>query len=165
MDGLDAHLEHIHKLKAEEKYDECLKLCNELLATDPQLSQLLYERAWVYRRTDKKSRAIQDLTAAIRLNPKEPAFHHFAGRWELESGNCENALGHLSACIEVEIAISDEYYLGESYMLSAIANEHLGRLPEALELLQHVDDTHVTFVNELYRGGDLRRRIQSRIPR
>ncbi len=163
MEDIEDQLDAIHQLKDDKKYDECLKLCEKVIAAHPTDARPFYERAFTRTLVGDTAGAIGDVTRAQQLSPQEPAFFYFSGLWNLELNEAARAEAELDRCIELEHQHRDEYYLESAHLLRAIARLKLGNPQGAIEDCDGLTNDFSTFVDRLYRAGEVKREAQARL--
>lgn len=157
MTDYEEALAKIDRLRTHREYDECLGLCDALLASEGPLAELYYERAFVHRSRDDHASALADIDCAIDLTPAEPAFHFFKGLWLLELDQCREALPSLERCIETDRALDSVYYLRATRHFQALAYLRVGDAKAAVAVVADLDLNDTFFVKRLYRVGDILR--------
>lgn len=155
MTDYEKALAEIDRLRERREYDECLALCDSLLASEGPLAELFYERAFVHRLRDDYTSALADIERAIELTPAEPDFHFFKGLWLLELDQHQDALPSLSRCIDADQALDSVYYLRATRHFQLLAYLRVGDAKAAIAVASELDPNDTFFVKRLYRVGDV----------
>ena len=73
-------------------YDTGMKLLNAIADMKPDYAEVFYRRAELFLRIDSQQQAATDLSAAVRLEPRDFRAHALVGRLADEAGNAAAAL-------------------------------------------------------------------------
>ena len=119
-------------------YDRALRLCNEIIAENPRLSDGFRERAFVHGHMGRMEDAIRDSTRAIELDQKEhdfeePADYFRRGYDHIAMGAYEEAIRDFSKVIDLCEKYSNRYYAEAAYQHRAYAHLQNGAYRKAIE--------------------------------
>jgi tetratricopeptide (TPR) repeat protein len=85
------------------RYSEAASLLNESLTIDPSLAKAHYERGRLEEQTSHPDKAIQDLTEAAKLDPKDPSPVYALYRLYAKLGNKELAAAMIARFRALEV--------------------------------------------------------------
>lgn len=112
--------------------DECLDICNDILADSPGLIQALYLRGCAASKTGDIAQAVSDLEVVYGNHPEHLHAAFNLGRSLVAAGRFEEALAPLQAAFnDLDLALPVRYQL-------AICFTRLRRRPEAIEQYQAI---------------------------
>jgi len=119
-------------------YNRALRLCNEIIAENPRLSDGFRERAFVHGHMKRMEDAIRDSTRAIELDLEEhdleePADYFRRGYDRIAMGAYEEAIRDFSRVIELCEKYSNSYYAEPAYQHRAYAYLRTGACRKAIE--------------------------------
>jgi tetratricopeptide (TPR) repeat protein len=119
--GADSALAEVKRLASLKQHAAALTKCSEIILRYPEHFEAYFRRAHVHIAMDNLREALEDLTRAITLNPKEPAFFFFSGLWLIKASRYEAAANAFSEAICLEQALDSSYYVDTARLGRAIA--------------------------------------------
>lgn len=105
-------------LMASKRYADAQKLCNALLAAEPDAADLLHLQGDLYLAQQQAAEAIPFLEKALRNEPKMLPARASLARALLQSGNTAAALPHVSAALPIDSDGSLHFQLARAYQAS-----------------------------------------------
>lgn len=148
-------LKQVGDLAQQEKYDDARRLCNELITEFRSDPEPFAKLAYVNAREGKYSDAVMDISRAIERKADEPDYFCSRGRYRLAVGQVEEALVDFDAVIQLCARHRNNYYLEPSQFFKADSLIRLGRVDEALSVLEGVSDEFETWGDGLTSKRDL----------
>jgi protein O-mannosyl-transferase len=125
-------------------YDPAFKLCDEILAKEPNLYTALYNCGNIHLMAGKYADAQELLLRAVQLVPEEAAPKHYLGRAYFQDGRNQDALPYLRAAIAIDPKVWDyHYWLAESLEQGGNLTAARVEYQRALELNQGSTDARL----------------------
>ena len=122
-------------------FDAAFKLCDEILAKEPNLYTALYNCGNIHLMAGKYSEAAQLLSRAVQLVPEEAGPKHYLGRTLLQDGRNQEAQPYLQAAVAMDPKVWDyHYWLAESLEQSGKIAAARAEYQQALQLNQGSTD-------------------------
>ena len=144
-------LKAIAQFTKEDKYEQSLQVCNELIDQDSNCYSAYSARADVLYHLGKYTEAFQDIDRLMYLRPDSPSAYVRRAEWNLAQGNDKLVIDDLSFVIKSK----DQYYLNVAYFYSTVALLNLGKKAEALEACRKLPDGYEFYVETYHAGGRL----------
>ena len=127
-DMTTTRLQHISIAMGRGNNEEALRLANELVTDRRDEARVWAARAQVLSGVDGRLEdAIEDLTEAVRLAPRDPAVLNLRAQLRYRSGDVEAALEDLQRGIELQPARTDLLTQGETLVESLADPERARR--------------------------------------
>ncbi len=121
-------------------YEKGLKICNDFILNHPNERDGYKQRSFILARMERWNDAIEDINTIINIGPIEPDDYFSRGRWNLISGNIDDAIKDFTEVIRIEKDISDHYYTESSFFYRAEANYQAGYYSDAIKDCENVRD-------------------------
>lgn len=134
------------RLMEARRYEEALRLSNELLASHPDSIEPYFRRALVLWALKQPNAAMDDLTSAISKSDDEPALFFFRGMWRIEMGFVEAGIEDMDKTIALEAQTESAYYSGSARLCRAVGYRNQGDTELALRELDSLNDSTTTYL-------------------
>jgi len=135
-DTINKKIEDIARLRKEEKYEEALQVCNEMIAEDNECYAAYSKRSHILHGLGKYSEALRDLGRLIELRPDGPTAYLQRAEWYLEQGDDKLAMDDLDFVIRT----GEPYFIDTAYFYRAVACLNLGHKAEAIDACLKLPD-------------------------
>ncbi|HSB95440.1 MAG TPA: tetratricopeptide repeat protein [Spongiibacteraceae bacterium] len=128
------------KLSEKRQYLDAIVVYSALIENAAHSYQVFNKRAHAYAMSGDWKKAIEDIDAAITLNPNEPAFCFSRARWLLQGQQFLESISDLNRLIELEKIHNDTYYLESAYFFRALAYRYLNSPIEVINDCANVSE-------------------------
>jgi len=155
---LDSLLQKAAELARGDRFAEALDACSAAISKYPEQPEGYAKRAYVNAREGDYEKAIADIDTAIKLSPAEIEYWYARGRYATSLGDYSRAASDFARVLDLSESHGNSYYVEPAHFFHAYALIYLGRIEEALQALENVNDSFETWVNERVSKSDLKTR-------
>jgi len=135
---------------------------DRLLESFPRHAELYFRRG-LSRNLGERKAAIEDMSAAIALNPAEPATLYFRGLFNLEERDFSAAIADLEQAIIYDQELDSKYYAEPARFVIAVASLHLGDFDRALRECEGLKPNTGTYLaRKMWTLDEVRTRAKKR---
>lgn len=92
------------------KYNDALDICNDLIDSHPTTANYYYIRSNIFYQSNKLQKALEDASQAIKLNINEPKFYLLRGEIQHSLKNFDDALTDKTIAISLNPNEPDYYF-------------------------------------------------------
>jgi tetratricopeptide (TPR) repeat protein len=121
VDELENALEELEGLVARRAFSKAIERSTELIERFPSEFELFYRRAQAHNMMNQRVQAIDDVSRAIELQPREPALYFFRGLWNIERDQFNDCIADMEKVAALEGDFATAYYVESARFLQAIA--------------------------------------------
>lgn len=129
-------LQTVERLFDLDRSTDVERVCTSSISEFPDRFEFFYHRAQARAILGKIALAIEDVSAAIKLNPGEPALFYFRGIWRIEVGLFREAVEDFAQTIRGEQALGGAYYGRSACLASGVGHLLSGNLREAASCVE-----------------------------
>lgn len=113
---VDSLSKQAEKLLEDDKPDEAINLCNQILKENPDNSMALAFRGWAYIKTDKYDLAFEDCNKALQIDPRNKVAFNYRGACYESKGETTKALIDYAKAMKIDPKwFKPYYYRGSLY--------------------------------------------------
>src|SRR5262249_49356803 len=142
MADLNAMIEEIAARRRDGDLAGALRLCDEILASDPAAYNIRVERAYVHKAAGDLEKAVDDMSTVIAQKPVEPCFFFDRAYVLIEAGNHEGAAQDLTEVLRLCDQWGNDYYREAAHFALAYAHLRMGQAETALDHCRNVRDDY-----------------------
>ena len=155
----DVAFQKVIGLVREKRFDEAIEECNLGINQWPKtdIHEAWHNLGYVYWAMGERDRAMEAVTVAVELAPKDRSHLMTRARWAMALGNLELSIDDWTALIKVEQDIDSQTFVNAALANRAFVRIRLGHLEEANDDLQRVTELDEVYIeNRLWTIGDLK---------
>ena len=134
------------RLSDSERWPEALRALDALAVEHPAHAEIYFRRALAKDALRDRESAIADLDIAIGLEPTEPAFLCFRGRFLIEAARCADGIADMDRTIIADLALGSEYYASSARLIRAVAHLLAGDVTSARKACFGLPRNSTTFI-------------------
>lgn len=141
--NVDLALAKADQLSKEERFEEAIDVCGDVIAQDDDCYAAYSERSCNLYALGRFEEALRDLEKLIELRPSSPTAYFRRARWQIERGEYEFALKDLYQVIDFQV----EYFNESAYFHLVVALLNTNRIADALQACDKLSPSFKEFIS------------------